>query len=150
MSKGKHFSDNLLFTLRPSQWTNFGWLMFAAVGHPLILPVVILVWRWAVVHFWRFDFRERTIGWRKGVFSVTAVEVHYYRVKSVMVEKPFLMRLVGLSNIYVLTSDPYLPQLKLWAIQNGSEIEGIIRENVNYWRQMENVRELDHYALRSV
>lgn len=147
MSSVKRNTDNLLFTLRPSQWTNFGWFLAAIAGFWLVIPLIMLAWQLAVVFFWRFEFRERTIAWKKGVFSVTTVEVHYFRIKSIKVEEPFLMRLVGLSNIYLLTSDPYVPVLKLWAIRNSDEIRGMVMDYTFHWRQKQNTKELDLYDL---
>jgi membrane protein YdbS with pleckstrin-like domain len=36
------------------------------------------------IETWKYNFLERTIEERKGVFSVTQEEVQYYRIKSIM------------------------------------------------------------------
>ena len=54
---------------------------------------------------------------RKGVFNVLRKELHYYRIKSVYIEEPFLFRIFNLANVHIKTSDPYLPELKLYGVE---------------------------------
>lgn len=140
-------TDKLEFEIQPSQWVNIGWLIFAVACWWLYFPPVFLLWYYAVVRCWHYEFRERTIAERKGVFSTDKIEIHYFRIKSIKIQKPFLMRLVGLSNIWIITSDPFRPVLKLYAIQNGEVIREMIKDNVYHWRREMKVYEHDLFNL---
>ena len=140
-------TDKFEFDIQPSQWVNIGWLIFAIACYWLYFPLVLLLWYYAVVYFWHYEFRERTIAERKGVFSTDKVEIHYFRIKSIKIEKPFLMRLVGLSNILIITSDPFRPVLRLYAIHNGEEIRERIKDYTYHWRKSQKVNEYDLFNL---
>jgi membrane protein YdbS with pleckstrin-like domain len=135
------------FDVQPSQWVNIGWLIFAVACWWLYFPPVLLLWYYAVISCWHYEFRERTIAERKGVFSTDKVEIHYFRIKSIKIEKPFLMRLVGLSNIVIITSDPFRPILRLYAIHKGEEIRVMIKDLAYHWRHELNVKEHDLFEL---
>jgi membrane protein YdbS with pleckstrin-like domain len=141
-------TNNIEFTIKPSQWVNFGWLLVAVFLYMYIVPIVIYLWKYLVVSCWSFEFRERSIIQRKGVFNVTKIELNYFRVKSVMVEEPFLLRLVGLSNVLIISSDPFCPYLKLWAVYDGDDVSTWIREKSIEFRKNENVKEHDLFDLR--
>jgi len=144
-------------TITPSQWVNVGWFLLAVLGGAAIaetgswifaVPIVWWLWKFAVIECWQFRINEdtSTIVERKGVFSVEIVEIQYFRIKSIQVRKPFLIRLVGISIIDVITSEPYRPYLCLYAIHNGKELTRFLREMGDYWREKKGVRENDfHY-----
>ena len=141
------YSDNLRRTLSPSQWTN---ILFIIAGivliQTIIIPLLAIV-KIIEVYFWRYEFRERTIIERKGILSVTRREVHFYRIKSIKVDEPLWMRFFGLANVSIITSDPYKPELILYAIHNGTSLREYIRLNTDQWRKIEGVKEFDLYDL---
>jgi len=141
-------TNEVEFTINPSQWVNIGWLIFGIVLYSYIFPIIILLWRYLVVSCWSFEFRQRSMIRRKGVFNVSKIELNYYRVKSVMVEEPLLMRLVGLSNVLVISSDPFCPFIKLWAVYDGDDVATWIREKSIECRKSENIKEHDLYNLK--
>jgi len=140
-------TDKLEFISKPSQWVNIGWLIFAVTCFWLIFPVIVFVWKYAVIYNYQYKFHERTISEIHGVFSVKRVETHYFRIKSIKYEKPFFMRLVGLSNITIITSDPFLPLLHLYAIPDGDKIFNLIKDYSYHWRKEQNVTEYDLHTL---
>ncbi len=142
-----HYSDHLEVEITPSQWTNFAWFLAGAGLIMLVVPPIIAIGKYLEVFFWKYQFRERTIIERKGIFSVTRTEVHYYRVKSIVIEEPFWMRFFNLGNITIISSDPYQSVLRLWAVPQPLELKEAIRERVHHMRKIENLREFDNFHL---
>ncbi len=143
--------DNVEYVIQPSQWVNIVYvamaiaMMYLFWDYPIAwgLFVVMLIWRILDIYFWRYEIREMTLVERRGVLSVTKEEVNYYRIKSIKVEEPFFMRLVGLSNITVITSEALKPEIKLYAISNGDVIRNLVKNKTYYWKQRMNIRDVD-------
>lgn len=143
--------------ITPSQWVNTGWFLLGFTGVMTAVytecwlfaaPIVWWLWKFAVIECWQFRFDDSTeaIAERKGVFSVQTAEVNWFRVKSVQLRKPFLMRLVGISIVDVITSEPFRPYLCLYGIRKGDAWARYIREMAAYHRKQKGVRETDfHY-----
>jgi uncharacterized membrane protein YdbT with pleckstrin-like domain len=129
--------------LKPSQWTNIGWIVFGLVGIPLVIPPLIALYKIIEVYCHRYQFYETHIIETKGVFSITHSEIYYFRIKSIQVEEPLLFRLVGLSNIHIRTSDQYIRELTLSALPVGKTLVTDLRNVVKVERANNNVRELD-------
>ena len=66
-----------------------------------------------------------------------------YRVKDTRLEKPFWLRIFGLSNIVLQTSDRSLPEVNIRAVRNGIEIREKLRKQVESLRDKKRVREVD-------
>lgn len=134
-------------TLRPSQWLNAGWILFGLVGIPLVFPTVIAIYKMIETHCHRYDFYEDHILESKGVFSVIRNEVHYFRIKSIQVEEPFLHRVVDISNVHIKTSDQYMLDFTLKALPVGRTLVKDLKRVVKVERKAHNVREFDMYDL---
>jgi membrane protein YdbS with pleckstrin-like domain len=144
------YTDKKLKVLSPSQWTNFLWIVLGIADvlfiHMFLLAALAVV-KFLYVYYWRYEINERTIVERKGILDVTRNEIHYFRIKSIRVEEPLWMRLFNLSNVFVKTSDPYLPELKLYAVPSGTLVREELRSMTHNRRKEENVREFDMYNL---
>lgn len=134
-------------TLKPSQWINSGWILFGLVGILFVIPPLIAIWKMIETYCHRYDFYEDHILESKGVFNVVRNETHYFRVKSVLTDEPFLYRLVDLSTIYLKTSDQYTTETVLKAIPVGRTLVEDLRRVVKLERKNHNVREFDMYDL---
>ncbi len=108
-----------------------------------------IIWfsNWLIITCWSFRFREKTISERKGVFSVVTREIHYYRIKSVRHHEPFFLRIFGLSNVILVTSDPFTPIFEIHAIRGGDELVQSIKEETSIWRRERTVKEQDIHPL---
>ncbi|MCC5612152.1 PH domain-containing protein [Nostoc sp. CHAB 5834] len=80
---------------------------------------------------------------RHGVLNKVSDDVELYRVKDFQVQEPLYLRIFGLSNVVLLTSDKLQPRVTLRAIEDGSEVKDFIREHVEYMRQKRGVRQFD-------
>lgn len=133
--------------LKPSQWINFGWIVIGIAGIALVIPTLIAAYKMAELHFWTYSIDGKYIIERKGVFSVDHREMSIGRIKSIRFEEPFLMRLVGIGNLYIQSSEPYQPELKLWGIKKGSELWNELRDKTDAQRRSRGIREYDYYRL---
>lgn len=138
------------YTLNPSQWMNIGWLTLIPAAHFIHpyafgLAVVIYIYKYFEVDCWRYEFYEDCIIERKGVFSVTRETVNYFRIKSIMVDEPFWMRILGLSIVRVMTSEQYKPSITLHGIQHGENIQAYLQECARIERRNMGIRDLDIY-----
>lgn len=149
--------ENTKITITPSQWINAGWAILAGAGGYMWfdtgsiwwgIPIFILIYRFIAVecHQYTFDDNKDVIVERKGVFSVQKVDIHYWRVKSIQIKKPFLMRLVGISIVEVITSEPFKPFLRLYGVDHGEEYANFIQNCATYYRKEMGVKETDFHS----
>ena len=73
----------------------------------------------------------------------TTEELELFRVKDIRLDQPFWLRLVGLSNIILVTSDKTSSKYIIPAIKNGTKIREEIRAAVDQRRDEKGVRETD-------
>jgi len=144
----KNREDQNLLIIQPSQWINVGWFILPIIAAALYTPLAIVlsivsVYKYIEVDTWSYIFRIRGLEERKGVFSIIQEEVQYFRIKSIMIEEPFLMRIVGLSIVHIISSERYKPNLKLYGIKNGNKLKNKINSAVYEWRDKLGVRDYD-------
>jgi uncharacterized membrane protein YdbT with pleckstrin-like domain len=133
--------------LRPSQWINIGWILFGIIGFTFVIPPLIAVYKIIEVYTWTYTIDQQMIIEKKGVFSVIHKETNMYRIKSFRFDEPFLMRLVGIGNLYILSSDVYQGELKLHGIPKGSELWKELRIKTQNNRRQFGVKEYDLFNL---
>lgn len=138
------FQDNLLLQIKPSHWIN-AHLYLISIAIAFVFPPSLLftIYVYFDLKCWKFNFSEQKILEKKGLFSIKETENHYFRIKSVTLDKPFLYRLVGLSILTIETSDYAKPRLVLNGITNGDQIRNFLYERIQFSRKKEGVREMD-------
>ena len=138
------FQDNLLLQIKPSHWVNVH-LYLISIAIAFVFPPSLLftLYVYLDLNSWKFNFSEQKIMEKKGLFSIKETENHYFRIKSVTLNKPFLYRFVGLSILTIETSDFAKPTLVLDGISNGDQIRSFLYERIQFSRNKEGVRELD-------
>ncbi len=122
-----------------SQWTNFGWF----VACLLLLPIPFAIARWLQVRCRVYTLTTERLRITAGVLSKRTDDLELYRVKDHALEQPLLLRMLGLGNIQLMTSDVSNPQVVLPAIRNPSAVRDLIRQHVESRRTARHVRELD-------
>jgi len=139
----------MLRTLRPSQWINLGYIIFGVGVAPFTsgLTLVIPIWKMIETYYTTYEFYDDMIIYRRGVFTVTTDEVLLYRVKAINLHEPFLYRLVGISNLRIITSDQYVNQIELTGIHVGMEFRDNLRKLVEENRSRKGTKEFDLYNL---
>ena len=121
----------------PSQLTNIK--TYVLLFWTVILPLIVyLRTRFTIYELTEERFREKT-----GILSQTIEELELYRVRDYTVEKPFIMRLFGLGNLTLLTSDKTNPKIYLYAIKNVESVRDLFRNNVEATRKKTGTKEVD-------
>lgn len=146
MKNNKHIK-----TIKPSHFMNIVWYLSPTLTFlfpPLVFPTLIMAWyKYFEIETWKYNFLERTIEERRGVFSVTQEEVQYYRIKSIMIEEPLWMRFFGLCVINIITSEQFKPRLTLYAVNDGEQLKDLISDMTYQWRLKMNIRDHDIYNI---
>ena len=135
--------EKVIWVGGPSQWTNFGIYVLCFLFCWLVIPIFIALWKYLAVKSWKIEITDQRIIEEKGVFSKTTDELELYRVKDIRLEQPFWLRLVGLSNILLATSDKTHAFYTIPAIKTGKEIKEQLRIAVDIRRDIKRVRETD-------
>ena len=137
-----------LITMKPSQWLNVGYfilsIVITAVYPPLgIVAMLVTLWKVLEIYFWSWDLTNDSVIEKKGVLNVTTDEVHLFRIKDVHLYQPILYRLVGLSKLYLVTSDKTKPVLILNGISDGERKREMFKKLTLSSRKSQGVREFD-------
>tara|TARA_Y100000816_G_scaffold21884_1_gene14132 strand:- start:524 stop:1009 length:486 start_codon:yes stop_codon:yes gene_type:complete len=151
-------TDNLDWSGSPSQWYNFPkfsiWgfisLVFLLSSPNIIggliaalIPIAIIVWNYLKVMMWKINISEEKLVQQKGVLNLKTDELQIYRVKDISLEQPIWLRLVGLSNISLISSDKSDPFITIPAISDGDILREKISTAVEKMRRKKGVREFD-------
>ncbi len=127
----------------PSQINNLGLYIFCALTCWLIVPVIIALWRFLTTQNWQIEITDQRIIVQKGMLSRKTDELELFRVKDIRLEEPFMLRLFGLSNIILVTSDRTDKIEIIPAIKDGKQLREQIRNAVDKRRDVKKVREFD-------
>ena len=142
----------------PSQWLNLwnftgavllaggiiaGGIFMPPVFAALVIPLGWVLWKYLTVRCQRFEFTTERLKITTGVINQHIDEVELYRVKDVVMVRPWWMRLTGLASILLETSDRSLPNLTIPAVSSGVELREQLRKQVEHQRDRKRVRETD-------
>jgi membrane protein YdbS with pleckstrin-like domain len=127
----------------PSQWTNFKTYVLCVLFSLLVVPIFIALWQFLLVKTWKIKITDQRLIEEKGVLSKNTDELELFRVKDIRLEQPFFLRLVGLSNIILATSDKTHSIVKIPAIKDGKSLRERLRVAVDERRDKKKVRETD-------
>ena len=129
--------DKIVWNGSPSQLTNIK--TYILFFWTIILPLIVyLRTRFTIYELTEERFREKT-----GILSQKIEELELYRVRDYTVEKPFIMRLFGLGNLILVTSDKTNPKIYLYAIKNVESVRDVFRKNVEATRKQTGTKEVD-------
>lgn len=142
----------------PSQWLNIGHfsialivavgivvggIAFAPAFAALILPVAYALWRYLTVRCLTFELTTERLRITQGVINQNIDEVELYRVKDMVVDRKWWMRLTGLGSLHLKTSDRSLPEVEIPAIRGCIDLREKLRSRVEFMRDKKRVREMD-------
>ena len=152
-------SESIVWEGNPSQVTNLGVYIFCvliavaivAAGvliapqayWALIVPALIAFWKYLELKTFRYTVTTERVGLRRGILTKRTDSIELYRVKDTTVIEPFFLRLFGLSDVVLTSSDRTTPLIVLHAIPNGMDLREKIRGNVERLRVQKSVREVD-------
>ena len=133
----------MLWEGSPSQVTNLGTYIVCALLFFLVVPVFYAVWRWLVTRCFRYSVSDQRIRLTQGVFNKRTDSIELYRVKDVVLLQPLWLRLFGLGNVELRTSDMTSPLLTLHAVPEPAPLREQILLAAEARRDVKGVRELD-------
>jgi len=136
--------ERIIFKGNPSQIPNIGYYLLCIILAPLLgLGVIMFLVRYLETRFTKFEITNERVIQQNGVLSRRTNETELYRVKDIILDEPFFLRIFGLSNILIVTSDRTSPLILVNAIENGGIIRRELREAVELRRDKKGVREMD-------
>lgn len=113
----------------------------AAIG--LVVPIVMWVGRWYATRSTVYELTTQRLRTTTGIFNRREDELELYRVKDYAVERPFILRLVGLGNLTIVTADATTPTVYIKAISDVEAVRDHLRSAVESARDRKRVRQMD-------
>lgn len=136
--------ENTIWEGSPSHWTSFTYYLLCLILTPVFgLGVLMGLWRYLTIRTWKITITSQRMIEEKGVLSKTTNELELFRVKDIRLDQPFFLRLVGLSNLILFTSDRTSKVIKIEGVENGKELREQIRISVDKRRDEKGVVERD-------
>lgn len=109
----------------------------------MLLPLLWAFWAYLVVRTTKYELTTQRFKQTTGVFNIVSDELELYRIKKHLLERPWYLRLFGLGNILLITSDKTDEAIVLKAIRNSEPRRQDIREQTEICRRERRVQELD-------
>ena len=136
-------------SVSPNQLLNIGYLiilltlLYLDIRPLAVVALIILIIKALNLYCTTWTIHQDNLIEKTGILNVSTEEVLLYRVKDIRLYEPLLYRLVGLSQLTIITSDYTNPSVVLYGIKNGEELMTIIRQLVANSRKIEGVKEID-------
>lgn len=157
MNFNTFFRDVLFFTAAlsaPAAWNNFIAPFFSDVEqihdfYLLFFKVIFfaapahMFWVWLKTHFHRYTVTTERLSEGYGVFNRNTEELELYRVKDISMYEPFSLRMFGLSDVVLSTSDTTTPVVVVHGIREGRKLVNAVRKHTEIMRARKGVREID-------
>lgn len=105
--------------------------------------IIYAVWCYLKTRAHVYQMTPSRFSESSGVFSRKTDVLELYRVKDVTFAQPFTLRMFGLGNIIMETSDRSTPIVVIFAVKNGQKIVDMICHYVDKARVLKGVREVD-------
>lgn len=109
----------------------------------LIIPLLMWLTRWWVTKCTTYELTTQRLRIRAGILNKTVDELELFRVRDYTMEQPFLLRLVGLGNLTMITTDATTPTVAMRAIPNVEAVREKLRNAVQNERDRKRVRQMD-------
>ena len=129
--------SKILWKSGPSQISNFWTYVFT------FWTIIIPIWVYLATRFTKYELNSERLKIKKGVLSQNIEETELYRVKDYSIFKPFFLRIFGLGNLVLTTSDKNNKYVRLLAIKEIEEIKDMIRTYVEKSRKRTGTKEVD-------
>lgn len=110
---------------------------------PIIFPLAWAFWHYLVVKNTLYELTSERLRLRTGVINLVFNEVELYRIKKHILEQPWYLRLFGLGNLVLGSSDKTETIVILTAIRDSLQWQADIRDCAEACRQKRRVSELD-------
>ena len=125
----------IIYEGSPSQLINLGSILIGIFLCWLFVPLVLMIVRLLETKCTRTTISTTEIISERGVFSKTIDEILLKRVTDVRLVQPFWLRIFGLSNLYITTTDVTHNLLVIKGVKDGKTIWYALRDAVSEQRQ---------------
>ena len=136
-----------LVALGSIMWTsmqlNLSPAMIYALCAIAAIPLIVMGWKYLVLANTRYELTTQRLRTRTGVLNKHLEEMELYRVRDYRLEQPFYLRLFGLANIRLESSDRSTPSILLRAVPRGERVREDIRTHVEEARRRRGVRDIE-------
>ena len=136
-------SEDVVWRGRASQVKNFGVFVGCGLLCFLVVPIFYALWKWLEVRNREFKITTERLVVVEGVFSRRTNTLELYRVRDLQVTQPFWLRLWGLENIELISTDPTSPAFVLDHLRSELGLGDRLRECVEACRAAKRVRALE-------
>ncbi len=129
--------NEIVWKSRPSQIPNIPY--FILLSWTIIFPL----YRYLKTRFMSYSFSEDRLIIKEGILSQSVNEIELYRVRDYSVFKPFLLRIFGLGNLHIMSSDRSNPNVTMRAIHQPESVMNRLRDCVEGARKRTQTKEVD-------
>ena len=129
--------SKILWKSGPSQISNF-WSYLL-----LFWTVIIPIWIYLTTRFTKYELNSERLIIKRGILSQNIEETELYRIKDYSIFKPFFLRIFGLGNLVLTSSDKNNKYVSLLAIKDVEKIKDLIRGHVEKSRKRTGTKEVD-------
>ena len=142
-----------------SQWVHFWYYFFCLLiaagciaGAPfsgglsaigLVVPLIMWIIRWWATKTTSYELTTQRLRRRMGILNRRVDELELFRVKDYAMEQPLMLRMLGLGNLMLITSDASTPTVYLKAIRDVEKVREMLRNAVQTERDRKRVRQMD-------
>ena len=130
-------TEQTIWTGTSSQVKNF-WLFVACL---LVIPIPWAIWAWLKTKNRTYTLTSERLMIRSGVFNIATETLELYRVRDLQMMEPFWLRLWGLKNLHLITTDSTTPELILDYVPSALDLGTQFRQQIEMSRQKKGVRE---------
>ena len=123
--------------IHPYKLSNF-WI-YLLFFWTIIPPIIVYL----NTRFIKYELDSQRLKIKKGVLSQNIEETELYRVKDYSILKPLFLRLFGLGNLVLTTSDKNNKYVTLKAIKDVEKIKDLVRTHVEKSRKRTGTKEVD-------
>lgn len=139
-----HEEERTLWEGHPSHLKDLGTHIVCGLLFWTVVPLGIMLWRYLETRHTWFEVTSERIRLTRGILSKRVDEMELYRVKDSRLDQPFFLRLFGLSNLVIKTSDQSTPIIIIHALPEAEVLRENLRGCVEKLRQAKGVREVDY------
>jgi membrane protein YdbS with pleckstrin-like domain len=111
-----------------------------AVAGAALVPLVVAAAKWLQTRCRRYELTSQRLLLSEGVLSRRTDQVELYRVKDYTLVEPLSLRLFGLGNITVTTTDDANLTIVLQAVPEAQALRDQLRKHVETCRDRKRVR----------
>ncbi|MCQ2606179.1 MAG: PH domain-containing protein [Bacteroidales bacterium] len=126
--------EKTIYEGSPSQWINIKVFLLCGLFCWLIVPIFFALYHYYLLKCTKTTITTKRIIVERGLFSKRTDEILLKRVTDTKLFEPFLLRLVGLSNLTIYSTDKTRGELFVDAIHNGKQIWNELRAAVEMER----------------